>query len=91
MPKYKFQFARDYTVREGFDRIIEAPSLAEAEAAAVNLATEFNNDCPDDCSEYEGGGAGGFDADLIDLGTSHASEEPDYVVLDDGQVVPYET
>ncbi len=49
MPRFKFSFERDVTETEGFERIIEAPSRAEAEAAANNLTIEFNHSCPDDC------------------------------------------
>jgi hypothetical protein len=91
MAKFKFRFERDYTVREGFERIIVANTLAEAEAAASNLAQEFNHDCPDDCTESgQGGpGAGAFDAECISAEV-HKASEPDYVVLEDGQCVPFE-
>lgn len=89
MPKFKFSFARDYTIREGFDRIIEAPSLAEAEAAAANLAVEYNRGCPDDCSESGGGGATDFETECKSAEV-HKASDPDYCVLPDGQCVPYE-
>lgn len=64
MPKFRFSFERTYSITEGFERIIDAPSEAEAEAAASSLASEFNMDCPDDCSEIESGDTfvGGFSA-----------------------------
>lgn len=89
MPKYEFKFSRDYTIREGFTRIISAPSLPEAEAAALNLATEFNDDCPDDCSEEDGGGADGFDTECVSAEV-HKTSEPDYIVQADGQCTPWE-
>lgn len=90
--KFEFEFSRGYTVTEGFKRVISAPSLAEAEAAAANLASEFNHDCPDDCSEMEGGshdGSTSFDATCTSAEV-HKQSEPDYVVTRDGQTVPYE-
>lgn len=91
MPKYKFRFSRDYTISESFERIISAPSLPEAEAAAANLASEFNHDCPDDCSEDESGTqeTGNFDPTCISAEV-HKASDPDYVVLGDGQCVPFE-
>lgn len=62
MPNFKFSFERDYTIREGFDRVIEAETLEEAQAIADRLASEFNMDCPDDCSESDGGEATDFEA-----------------------------
>jgi len=62
MPKFKFSFERDYTIREGFDRVIEADTLEEAQAIADVLANDFNMDCPDDCSESDGGSASDFEA-----------------------------
>ena len=90
MPKFKFYFSRTYTIVEGFERVIDAPSLAEAEAAAGDLASEFNMDCPDDCTESGSGGAGAGDfyAECISAEV-HKASEPDYVVLPDGQCVPY--
>lgn len=87
MPKFKFSFERTYSITEGFERVIEAPSFAEAEAAASNLAAEFNQDCPDDCEEIESGD--------IEIGSFEASSSPairdttdyvDYTVDEMGQV-----
>lgn len=92
MAKFKFQFTRAYTITEGFERIIEAPSLAEAQAAAGNLAREFDDDCPDDCAEFEGGAhdnSTGFDADCTSAEVPKASD-PDYVVQADGQCLLWE-
>lgn len=88
MPKYKFHFARDYTIREGFYRVIDAPSFAEANAAAHNLAREFNNDCPDDCSETGGEGATSFDVE--DGPKGELIEPADYKIGLDGQCRPAE-
>lgn len=91
MHLYKFSFERNYVEREGFERIIRAPSLPEAEAAAERLAAEFNMDCPDDCSDTgRGSGGAGFEAECVSAEV-HKASEPDYVVLPDGQCVPYET
>lgn len=92
MPKFKYQFSREYTIREGFDRIIDAPSFAEAEAAAANLAVGFNHDCPDDCSEIGDEGAGAFTADCetVHGAPSTPAGNPDFVVQPDGQVVDYD-
>lgn len=89
MPKFKIKFSRTYTISEGFERVVEAPSLAEAVAASSGLAQEFNGDCPDDCSEDERGWTeiGCFDADHV---AGKPKEAPDYTVLPDGQCVPYE-
>jgi hypothetical protein len=88
---FEFRFERDYIEREGFTRIIRAPSLEEAKAAAANLADEFNHDCPDDCSSTDGGAGGqGFEAECSSAEV-HRKTEPDYVVLEDGQCVPYES
>lgn len=87
MPKYKFKFERTYETTEGFERVIEAPSLAEAEAAAKNLSIEFDMDCPDDCMDYGGGeGAGNFEVDCV---SSDTAETTDYSVQIDGQCVPH--
>lgn len=91
MPKFKFSFERTYSITEGFDRVIEAPSFAEAEAAASNLAVEFNHDCPDDCSEIESG-----DTEIGDFEESSSpairdtTEPADYVVDAVGQCLPAE-
>lgn len=92
MPKFKFTFRRTYTISEGFDRTIEAPSYAEAQAAAANLESEFNHDCPDDCSEIESGYTeiGDFEAhDFNDAPLPvHSTDNPDFVVAADGQCHP---
>lgn len=82
MPKYKFRFSRDYTISESCERIISAPTLAEAEAAASNIASEFNHDCPDDVSEDESGTqeTGDFSATCTSAEV-HKASDPDYVVL----------
>jgi hypothetical protein len=87
MPKFKFSFERTYSITEGFERVIEAPSFAEAEAAAANLAVEFNHDCPDDCSEIESGDTqiGNFEA-TSSPAIRDTAEAADYVVQPDGQV-----
>lgn len=94
MARFKFSFERTYSITEGFTRVIEAPSFAEAEAAAANLASEFNSDCPDDCSEIESGHTeiGSFEA-LIPPALQAGSmgiHSVDYTVLPDGQCVPGE-
>lgn len=88
---FELKFSRTYTITEGFKRIIRAPSLAEAEAAAAKLASGFDHDCPDDCSEDEGGHfeTGDFIGE-VSSAEVHRKSEPDYVVLADGQVVEYE-
>lgn len=90
MPKFKVCFERTYSITEGFERIIEAPSQAEAEAAAANLAVEFNSDCPDDCSEIESGDTeiGDFEASIPPAIQGNITAAPDYTVLPDGQCVP---
>lgn len=92
MPKYRFSFERTYSFTEGFERIIDAPSEAEAEAAAANLASEFNKDCPDDISEIESGdaSAGGFSALNYFAKPVQAREEVDYTILPDGQLVAHD-
>lgn len=91
MPKFRMRFEREYTITEGFERIIDAPSLAEAEAAAANLCSAFDQDCPDDCTESGAGGpgAGEFSATCVSAEV-HKVSDPDYVVLPDGQVVDHE-
>jgi hypothetical protein len=67
MPKFKFSITRTYTITEGFEREYEADSLEEAQALADAMAQECNMDCPDDCSEQEGGftESSDFEADLL--------------------------
>ena len=83
MAMFKFKFSRTYTITEGFERIIRADTLAEAQAAADTLAQEFNHDCPDDCSEDERGHTeiGDFDAEC-ESAEVHKCSEPDYCVVD---------
>lgn len=71
--------------------MIEAPSLPEAEAAAKNLAAAFDDDMPDDCAEQEDGRTetGDFEASIVSAEV-HKASDPDYVVLADGQCVPFE-
>jgi hypothetical protein len=89
MAKFKYNFRRTYSITEGFERIIDAPSRAEADAAARNLATEFDDDCPDDCSEDERGdyeiGSFATEFEIMVLGNC----EPDFHVASDGQCHPY--
>lgn len=92
MPKFKVRIERTYTITEGFDRVIEASGREEALAAGANLCSEFDQDCPDDCSEDERGytETGDFEVDKSPLAAAETTEEPDYVVLVDGQCVPAE-
>jgi hypothetical protein len=80
MPRYIVNITRDYTVSEGFSRIIEADSQEDAEAAADSLARDSDDNCPDDCSEENGGpdeGAGSFSPGLVQL--YRGAEPADYV------------
>lgn len=77
MPKFKFSFERDYTIREGFNRVIEADTLEQAQATAHNLAVMFNDDCPDDCSESDGGAASDFEAVNVPVGNETADYDAD--------------
>ena len=90
MPKFKFSFEREVTETEGFTRIIDAPSFAEAKAAAANLACDFNHSCPDDCDTIDSGRfeLGDFDA-VCPPTYRDVDAEPHFVVLPDGQCVPY--
>jgi len=77
MPNFKFSFARDYTIREGFERVIEADTLEKAQEIANRLAEEFNHDCPDDCSESDGGEGGDFETSCPPS-YQNINEKPDY-------------
>ena len=90
MPRFKFSFERSYAITEGFERVIDAPSHAEAAAAAANLCLEFDQDCPDDCSEIERGHTetGDFGASCPPAYRNPVTAGADYTVLADGQVVP---
>jgi hypothetical protein len=88
MPKYTFSFEREVTETEGFERTIEAPSYAEAQAVAANLAEEFNHCCPDDCTAIDSSHCeiGDFDA-ICPPTYRDVDTVPDFVVLADGQCV----
>lgn len=60
MPVFQVTIERNYTVREGFSRFIEAASPEEAEEAAARLAGNADDDVPDDCTELGGGDSGEF-------------------------------
>jgi hypothetical protein len=66
MALFIVRITRDYSISEGFERIIEADTEEQAEAAADALAVYSDMNCPDDCSEEGGGGdigAGNFGVD----------------------------
>lgn len=90
MPKFRFSFERTYTITEGFERIIDAPSEAEANAAAEIVASQSNMDCPDDCSEIESGHTetGDYEALPVHAKPVKDHEPADYVVGPDGQLHP---
>lgn len=67
MPIYRIRFSRDYTIREGFDRYVEAANREEAAEIADGFAAFCDSDCPDDCSEIGGGEAGEFEVDSVAL------------------------
>src|SRR5262245_8981500 len=74
MPKFDIEIYREYTITEGFRRVIEAPDKDAAIARAQEIASDSNMDCPDDCSEIEGGytEAGDFQVDHDDVRDSNA-------------------
>lgn len=87
MPEFVVRFEREYITTEGFERVFEAPSLAEAHAAAAKLCPEFDKDCPEDIAETDGRAESFY---LINVGGTAFTGDPDYRVLPDGQCVPGE-
>lgn len=56
MPIFKFNIIRTLEFTEGMVRIYTAGTLEEAQQLADAEALEFDEDCPDDCSEIESAG-----------------------------------
>lgn len=77
MPLFRVEFERDYTIREGFERTIEAATAEEARELAVELASHCDGDCPDDIMETGEGGAEGFEVMRIKpTAINPGSEDP---------------
>lgn len=77
MAKFEVEFVRTYTITEGFSRVIEAPDRAAALEKAADLLPEFNQDCPDDCTESGEGEAGAFDVgDVIRVRDDTVADYP---------------
>lgn len=67
MTRFKFNITREYTITEGVERWFEADDATQAQAMADAEAAEYNQDYPDDCSEFESGGTeiANFSAELV--------------------------
>jgi hypothetical protein len=50
MPKYKIVLTREVVEIDQVIREIEAPSRADAYGDATIMASQFNEDCPDDAA-----------------------------------------
>ena len=60
MPRYLVNIQRTYAVIEGVDRVIEAVDKNAAINLARQLCGDYDENCPDDCSEICDAGAGDF-------------------------------